>query len=234
MLAFKLCQENPQITIKELDQALKENGFEVSDTTSATWLLRCRKKHEKDANFNVGESTAKRTTKRLGPSRRFAFNLWQDNPRITGRAVHRALTEKGFKLNMSTGYYWLKAFRAGKGVSPAEGEPPAAQPVTQFKEFEKSGLNLEQIIKAAGSVETLSVLFYQGVMRELGRKDAAHHLLQQECISKDNKISSLKHMLDEITRDRNQIMRDYNEKLAKVKVGTLTLDETTHRLVPKL
>ncbi len=44
LFAFKLWEENPQITVDELDKALKEKGFEeVGRTTRATWLTRFRK-----------------------------------------------------------------------------------------------------------------------------------------------------------------------------------------------
>jgi len=129
--------------------------------------------------------------------------------------------------SINSAYNWLKRFRGGK----VEGTY-AEKPVTAVGPTEK--FTLEQIIEAAGSVETLSVLFYQGVMRELGRKDAVSHLLKQECIDKDNRIAALKSQLNDVTRERNQIMRDYNEKLARVKVGTVTVDETRHRLIPKL
>ena len=46
-------------------------------------------------------------------------------------------------------------------------------------------------------------------------------------------ISGLKHELEEIMKERNRLLREFNEKLAKVKVGTLTLDSVEHRLIPK-
>ena len=46
-------------------------------------------------------------------------------------------------------------------------------------------------------------------------------------------ISGLKHELEEVTRERNRLIREWNEKLAKVKVGELTLDQVKHRLIPK-
>ena len=42
-LAFKLWNQNPQITGAELEQALKKEGFEVAKSTSATWLARFKK-----------------------------------------------------------------------------------------------------------------------------------------------------------------------------------------------
>lgn len=128
-------------------------------------------------------------------------------------------------MSRSTCYLWLKSFTESKDVGTYEEKPVTAE--------EPSKITIEQIIKAAGSVEALSLLFYQGVMRELAKKDAVSHLLKVECDDKDNKISRLKSELSEVTRERNQIMRDYNEKLAKVRVGTLTLDEAAHRLIPK-
>jgi len=217
LMAFKLWQENPQITLTELDQALKENGFEIVRTTRATWLRRFRQ--------GSGVRTFhKITSRKLSPARRLAFKLWEQNPQITGAQLFRALQEQGLNAKRNI-YNWLEDFKKDKGIVTSEQKVIAV--------VEGIELTLEQIIKAAGSVETLSVLFYQGVMREMARKDAAYHLLKQECINKDNRISALKHSLDDVTRERNQIMRDFNEKLAKVRVGTLTLDETTRRLIPK-
>ncbi len=140
-------------------------------------------------------------------AKQLAFELWQQNPKITGAELNRKLKEKGIEVNKSTAYSWLKGFSQDKGE-----------------------LSLEQIIKAAGSVEALSLLFYQGVMQELTKKDEAYHLLKQES---DKKISRLQREMENITDDRDRVMREYNEKLAKVKVGTVTLDETKHRLIPK-
>jgi transposase len=222
LLAFKLWKENPQITNAELDQALKKEGFEVVKTTSATWLTRFKKR-----GSAIRTSEAKRRkAQKPSPARLLAFKLWEENPQITGAELEQALKEKGFETSKSTCYLWLKSFSKGKGVGTYAEKPVTAE--------EPSEITLEQIIKAAGSVETLSLLFYQGVMREMARKDANIHLLKQECVNKDNKISGLKRELNEVTRDRNQIMRDYNEKLARVKVGTLTLDEAARRLIPKL
>jgi len=175
---------------------------------------------------NLAGAQIKERGKELKPARLFAFKLWQENPQITGAQLDRAVKDKGFEASKSICYLWLKTFRKGKGISTSEEKPVTA--------MEGSELTLEQIIKAAGSVETLSVLFYQGVMREMARKDAANHLLKQECVNKDKRISDLKYELNEVTRDRNRVMREYNEKLAKVKVGTLTFDETKRRLISKL
>ena len=221
LLAFKLWKENPQITNAELGQALKKEGFEIIKTTSAVWLLR----------FKKGSAVRTYGAKphpgpKPKPARLLAFKLWEENPQITGAELDRAVKEKDFETSKSACYLWLKTFRKGKGISTSEKKPVTAE--------EPGVLSLEQIIEAAGSVETLSLLFYQGVMRELARKDAVIHLLEQEGVNKNNRISGLKRELNEVTRERNQIMRDYNEKLAKVKVGTLTLDESTRRLIPKV
>ncbi|MBA7545499.1 hypothetical protein ES705_37868 [subsurface metagenome] len=70
-------------------------------------------------------------------------------------------------------------------------------------------------------------------MEELKRRDSAYDVLKQDCLGKDALISQLKHELGEVTRERNRIMREYNEKIAKLKVGTLTLDQVEHTLIPK-
>ena len=221
LLAFKLCQENPQITNAELGQALMEKGFDIIKTTSAAWLTRFKK----GSAVRTHEGK-RRTEPKPSPARLLAFKLWQENPLITAAEMGQALKEKGFQATRSTCYLWLNSFREGKDVGTYTEKPVTAE--------EPSEITLEQIIKTAGSVEALSLLFYQGVMRELARKDAAYHVLKQECIEKDNKISGLKRELGEVTRERNRLMREYNEKLAKVRVGTVSLDEAAHRLIPKL
>ena len=94
-------------------------------------------------------------------------------------------------------------------------------------------ITLEQLIKAVGSIEALSLLFYQGVMEEMKRRDSAYDILKQDCLKKDELISWLKGDLEQVTKERNKLIREFNEKIAKVKVGMLTLDQVEHRLVPK-
>jgi len=96
-----------------------------------------------------------------------------------------------------------------------------------------SEITLEQIIKAAGGVEALSLLFYQGVMEELKRKDSALDVLKQECLRKDDVIAQLKKELKTTTNEKHKVIRMYNEKMAKLKLPTLTLEEVEHRLIPK-
>ncbi len=222
--AFNMVKQNPQMTFTELAMALKEKGFEVNKNTTTAYLMRYKKL------LRIGPIGKKYKTQKSTPARLLAFKLWEENPRIKGSVLQQLLKEKGLEASRSICYYWLKKFKNGKGVDTHEEKPVTAEEPSEIT----SKLSLEQIIEAAGSVETLSMLFYQGVMRELGKKDAVYHLLKQECIEKDNTLSSLKNQLDVVTRERNKIMREWNEKLSKVKVGTLTLDESTKRLVPKL
>ena len=163
--------------------------------------------------------------KELKPARLLAFNLCKENPQITAAELDKALKEKGFEIARGTSLTWLTRFKKGKSIRTYEGKPLIA--------VKPSEITLEQIIKAAGSVEALSLLFYQGVMEELKRRDSALDVLKQEFLEKDAVISRLKHELDEVTRERNRNMREFNETLAKLKVGTLTLDQVHHRLIPK-
>ena len=163
--------------------------------------------------------------KELTPARLLAFELWKENPQITAAELDKALKEKGFEIGRTTYTGWLTRFKKGKGIRTYEGKPLAA--------VKPSEITLEQIIKAVGSVEALSLLFYQGVMEELKRRDSAFDVLKQDCLEKDEMISGLKHELGEVTRERNKMMREYNETMAKLKVGTLTLDQVQHRLIPK-
>ena len=163
--------------------------------------------------------------KELTPARLLAFELWKENPQITAAELGKALKEKGFEVGNTTYTTWLARFRKGSRIRTYEGKPLTA--------VKPKKITLEQIIKTAGSVEALSLLFYQGVMKEMERRDAAFDVLKQGHLEKDEMVSRLKHELEEVTRERNNVMREYNETMAKLKVGTLTLDQVTHRLIPK-
>jgi hypothetical protein len=155
--------------------------------------------------------------KELTPARLFALELWKENLQITALELGKALKEKGFEVAKSTYSTWLIRFKKGKSIRTYDGKDlRAVKPSEITPAVKPSEITLEQIIKTAGSVEALSLLFYQGVMEELRRL-----------------ISQLKHELGEVTKERNRIMREYNEKIAKLKLGTLTLDQVEHRLIPK-
>ena len=79
LLAFKLWQENPQITNAELDQALKEKGFEVVINTIRAWLTRFKKRPAIRTHGAKPHPGSKPT-----PARLFAFKLWEENSLITG------------------------------------------------------------------------------------------------------------------------------------------------------
>jgi len=172
--------------------------------------------------------------KELTPARLFAFELYKEKPQITTAELDKALKEKGFEVNKATFATWLTRFKKGKGVRTYDGKPPrSVEPRMQRIPVKPGEVTLEQIIKAVGSVEALSLLFYQGVMVELERRDSAFDVLRQECLQKDELISGLKYELREVTRERNKLMSEYNETMAKLKVGTLTLDKVEHKLIPK-
>ena len=172
--------------------------------------------------------------KELTPARLFALELWKENLQITALELGKALKEKGFEVAKSTYSTWLIRFKKGKSIRTYDGKDlRAVKPSEITPAVKPSEITLEQIIKTAGSVEALSLLFYQGVMEELKRRDSAYDVLKQDCLEKDALISQLKHELGEVTKERNRIMREYNEKIAKLKLGTLTLDQVEHRLIPK-
>ncbi len=184
------------------------------------------------AKLSAAEQVAR--GKELAPARLLAFELWKENPQITGAELDTALKEKGFDIHKTTRTTWLSRFRKGKGVRAYEGKPLITVKPEKIVPVVKPGkLTLEQIIEAVDSVEALSLLFYQGVMEELKRRDAAFDVLKQDCLEKDALISQLKHELGEVTKERNRIMREWNEKIAGLKIGTLTLDQVEHRLIPK-
>jgi len=172
--------------------------------------------------------------KELTPARLLAFKLCKENPKITAAELDKALKEKGFEIGRTTYTGWLTRFKKGKSIRTYEGKPlKDVKPRKQRIAVKPSEITLEQIIKAVGNVEALSLLFYQGVMEELKRRDSAYDVLKQECLQKDEMISRLKHDLGEMTGERNRIIREYNEKMAKVKDGTLTLDQVERKLIPK-
>ena len=172
--------------------------------------------------------------KELTPARLLAFELCKENPQITAAELDKALKEKGFEIGKTTYSGWLGRFKKGKAIRTYDGKPLAAvKPRKERIPVKPGEITLEQIIKAVGNVEALSLLFYQGVMEELNRRDAAFDVLRQDGLEKDELISGLKHELGEMTRERNRLMREYNEKMARVKIGTLTLDQVEHRLIPK-
>jgi len=173
--------------------------------------------------------------KELTPARLLAFELCKENPQITAAELDKALKEKGFEVSKNTYIGWLTRFKKGKSIRRYGGKPllRAVKPSEITTTVKPGEITLEQIIKAVGSVEALSLLFYQGVMEELKRRDSAFDVLKQDGLEKDETISQLKHELGEVTRERNRIMREYNEKMAKVKVGTLTLDQVEKKLIPK-
>jgi len=172
--------------------------------------------------------------KELTPARLLAFELCKENPQITAAELGKALKEKGFEIGKTTYSGWLTRFKKGKGVRTYEGKPLKAVKPSEITPAVKPGaITLEQIIKAVGNVEALSLLFYQGVMVELERRDSAFDVLRKEYLEKDALISQLKHELGEVTRERNRIMREYNETMAKLKIGTLTLDQAEKKLIPK-
>jgi len=145
----------------------------------------------------------------LTPARLLAFELYKENPQITAAELDKALKEKGFEVAKTTSATWLARFKKGRRVRTYDGKPPKGVEPSEIPTVVKPGeITLEQIIKAAGSVEALSLLFYQGVMEELKRRDAGLDVLKQECLDKDALISQLKHELGEMTRERNRLMRE--------------------------
>jgi len=178
------------------------------------------------AHFFGGAST---------PARLLAFKLCKENPQITTAELGKALKEKGFEVAKTTYIGWLTRFKKGKSIRTFEGKPllKVVKPGKITSAVKPGEITLEQIIKAVVSVEALSLLFYQGVMKELERRDSAFDVLRQDGLEKDETISRLKHELAEMTKERNRIMREYNEKMAKVKAGTLTLDQVEKKLIPK-
>ncbi|GAI45748.1 unnamed protein product, partial [marine sediment metagenome] len=133
------------------------------------------------AKLSAAEKTER--GRELTPARLLAFKLWKENPQITAAELDKALKEKGFEVGKTTRATWLTGFRKGRRVRTYEGKPLIAVKPAEITPAVKPGkITLEQIIKATGSVEALSLLFYQGVMEELKRRDAAFDVLKQDGI----------------------------------------------------
>lgn len=168
----------------------------------------------------TGEERAKRG-RELAPARVFAFNLWKEKPKITSDELAQALKETGFEVAEGTRNTWLRRFNKGKGIHTYSGNK------------KPSKVHLKQIIEAVGSVEALSLLFFQGVMEELKKRDVSLSLLKSEVLEKDEAVSSLKNELEGMTKERNKVLREFNETMSALKVGTLTIDQVTLKLIPE-
>jgi len=173
----------------------------------------------------------------LEPVRKLAFELWEQDPQIKGDKLAALLKERGHEVNLNTCTTWITRWRKGKGPAPSERDKLEAEitakVAAEIEPEKEAALTWEQIVKSAPDIETLSVLFFQGVMKKMGEKDDAYEVLRQENLSLQQAIADLKRELGAVTGERNRMMRDYNELLAKKNIGTLTLDQVTHRLVPK-
>ena len=64
--------------------------------------------------------SVKERRKELKPARLFAFKLWEENPKITAAELDKALKEKGFEVNRTTGATWLARFRKGSRIRTSE------------------------------------------------------------------------------------------------------------------
>ena len=96
--------------------------------------------------------------KELTPARLLAFELWEKNPKITATELDKALKEKGFEVVKTTRATWLTRFQKGSRIRTFEGKPlTAVKPRKQRIAMKPGEITLEQIIKAVGSIEALSI-----------------------------------------------------------------------------
>jgi len=233
-IAFSIWSENPQIKRPKLMALLKERGHEVSRSTCYSWLGRFRKGqgYARGGNGHAPSERAKLVAE-MTPVRKLAFSIWSEDPQINGPKLAALLKERGHEVSQSTCYIWVARWRKGQGYARSERAKLEASVAAKVEAKRWEALTWEQIIKSAPDIETLSVLFFQGVMEKMGEKDDAYEVLRQENLSLQQAIADLKRELEEVTGERNRMMRNYNELLAKKTIGTLTLDQTLHRLVPK-
>lgn len=230
---FEIWEKNLLILAKELRAQLQEQGYQVPYPTCQTWLSRWRKGKGSARKREVREGKAMslalreivRRGKELEEPRKLAFFLWKENPLISAKEIISQLQEQGYQIPYGTCQAWLNRWRKGKGY--ARKREVKAEPGKEV------AISFEEIVKAAPNVETLSLLFFQGAMKVMTEKDAAHDVTKQENIGQQQLISNLKQELEQTARDKNKITRLYNELLVKKKVGTLELDKVHHALVPK-
>lgn len=174
--------------------------------------------------------------KELEEVRKRAFELWEGNPEISAKALRSQLAEQGYQIKYATCQTWITRWQHGKGYVRHRHQPQLkakAMPKKEGKLEPKKELSLEQILKAVPDVETLGLLFFQGVMKRIEEKDAAYDVLKQEKLAMQQEISNLKSELEETTKERDRITELYNNKLAKTKIGTLELDRVEQALLPK-
>jgi len=255
MFAFSIWSEDPQITGSKLVALLKERGYEVSVSTCYSWVARWGK------GRGYARSEKSKLIAEMEPIRKIAFSIWIRDPQIKGSKLEALLKESGHEVGVNTCYYWLSSWGKGKGYAQsergkfeaqvaakvaaqleakvgaqleAEVAPEVAEKIEpEIEPEKKAALTWEQIVRAAPDIETLSVLFFQGVMMKMGEKDDAYEVLRQENLNQQQAIADRKRDLVTVTGERNRIMRLYNELLAKKNIGTLTLDQVNHRLVAK-
>jgi len=179
-----------------------------------------------------------RRGKELEPIRKAAFEAWLQDKTITGSVLKKQLDVVGSVVAASTVFGWIKRWRSGKGL--ARGLPATATVEPHFirhlllpKPRTSSSPTLDDIIKAAGDLETLSVLTFQGMMKKMEEKNTAYETIRQENLRLQQRETDLKNDLNSCAREKNKVMREYNELLAKRRVGTLSINTVTHRLESK-
>lgn len=149
----------------------------------------------------------------LKPVRDRVAKIWGANPTLTPREVQDILTSEGVpSASVNTIYGWLKRLRRRM-------EHP--QPVASL-----TPMTWQQVVKAVPDVETLANLVFQGLMSELDRRDQKYNGIKQE-----NK--RLQGELSRAVMERDKIAAEFNERLAKAKIGTLDIDQVQHKLFRK-
>jgi hypothetical protein len=150
--------------------------------------------------------------KELAPIRNRAYELLKQNPMLTATPLQSILLSEGLKVEANTCQNWIHRWRQ------REQQKEQTQP--------KPELNWDHIVKAVPDINTLGQILLHGFMAKLSEKDSAYEVLKQENIR-------LQDELNEAKRERDKIASEFNERLAKAKIGTLTLDQVQHRLIRK-
>jgi transposase len=162
-----------------------------------------------------GGSTLERG-KELAPIRNRAHELWKQNPMLTASPLQSTLLSEGLKVEANTCQTWIHRWRQQE-QQKEQTQPEPARP---------EQLSWDHIVKAVPDINTLGQILLHGFMAELEKRDSAYEVLKQENIR-------LQDELNEAKWERDRIASEFNEKLAKAKIGTLTLDQVQHRLIRK-
>ncbi len=135
------------------------------------------------------------------------------------RPNRRSLASK-FHVPLSTANNWIRA----SGATTCTHTLASSATATPAQAGRKP--TFDDIIQAAPSLEAIGVLMIQGFIGKIDELSAKANTAQAE----------LRAALDanaRLSEDMKKLQDEFNSKLARIKIGTLTLDQLQHKLIPK-